>query len=166
MRMKRIFVLASLLALSLAAAGPVFSWAQSNSAQGNPDIGVWKLNVAKSKYVPGPGPRSQTRTVVPLPQGGGVKVTIEGVSGSGKTINYTYNTNYGGADSPLTGVGFPSDANTIAVKRINANTTTQTDKKDGQVILQVTRVVSKEGKVETIHGKGKGITNLVVYEKQ
>jgi hypothetical protein len=162
--MKRIFVLATLVALSLAAAGSAF--AQSNGAQSNPDIGVWKLNVAKSKYVPGPGPRSQTRTVVPLPQGGGVKVTIEGVSGSGKTINYTYNTNYDGADSPLTGVGFPSDANTIAVKRINANTTTQTDKKDGQVILQVTRVVSKDGKVETIHGKGKGITNLVVYEKQ
>lgn len=162
--MRRIFVLASLVAFSLAAAGSAF--AQSGSAQSNPDIGVWKLNVAKSKYVPGPGPQSQTRTVVPLPQGGGVKVTIEGVSGSGKTINYTYVTNYDGADSPLTGVGFPSDANTIAVKRINANTTTQTDKKDGQVILQVTRVVSKDGKVETIHGKGKGITNLVVYEKQ
>ena len=162
--MRRIFVLAGLVALSLAAAGSV--WSQSNSAQSNPDIGVWKLNVAKSKYVPGPGPRSQTRTVVPLPQGNGVKVTIEGVSGSGKTINYSYTTNYDGADSPLTGVGFPSDANTIAVKRINANTTTQTDKKDGQVILQVTRVVSKDGKVETIHGKGKGISNLVVYEKQ
>jgi hypothetical protein len=164
MRMKRIFVLAGLLVLSLAAAGSALS--QSNSAQNNPDVGVWRLNVAKSKYVPGPGPRSQTRTVVPLPDGKGVKVTIEGVSGSGKTINYNYVTNYDGADSPLTGVGFPSDANTIAVKRISANSTTQTDKKDGQVILQVTRVVSKDGKVETIHGKGKGITNLVVYEKQ
>jgi hypothetical protein len=164
MRMKRIFVLASVLALSLAAAGPMLS--QSDSAKSNPDIGVWKLNVAKSKYVPGPGPRSQTRTVVPLPDGKGVKVTIEGVSGSGKTINYTYTTNYDGKDSPLTGVGFPSDANTIAVKRISANSTTQTDKKDGKVILQVTRVVSKDGKVETIHGKGTDITNLVVYEKQ
>jgi hypothetical protein len=164
MRMKRILVLASLVALSLAAAGSALP--QSNSAQNNPDIGVWKLNVAKSKYVPGPGPRSQTRTVVPQPDGKGVKVTIEGVSGSGKTINYSYVTNYDGQDSPLTGVGFPSGANTIAVKRISANSTTQTDKKDGQVILQVTRVVSKDGKVETIHGKGKGITNLVIYEKQ
>jgi hypothetical protein len=165
--MKRIFALTSLLALSLAAAGPLF--AQSNAAPNNPDIGVWKLNVAKSKYVPGPGPRSQTRTVVP--QGNGVKVIIEGVSGSGKTINYTYTTNYDGKDSPLTGVGFPSDANTITVKRISANSTTQTDKKDGKVILQVTRVVSKDGKVETIHGKGTGadgkpISNLVIYEKQ
>src|SRR4029077_1336260 len=78
---KRNVVFASLIALSLAAAGPLL-------AQGNTDIGLWKLNVAKSKYVPGPGPRSQTRTVVP--QGIGWKVTIEGVSGAGKTINYGY----------------------------------------------------------------------------
>jgi len=39
------------------------------------------------------------------------------------------------------------------------------------VILQVTRVVSNDGKVETIHGTGKdvdgkSISNLVIYEKQ
>ncbi len=161
--MKRHFVFGSLIALCLVA-GPV--WAQSNS-----DLGVWKLNVAKSKYVPGPGPHSQTRTVVPLPQGKGVKVTIEGVSGSGKTINYSYTTNYDGQDSALSGVGFPSGSDTIAVKRVNAETTTQADKKDGKVITLGTRVVSKDGKVETIHAKGKDadgkpINNLVVYEKQ
>src|SRR5579862_3984234 len=140
--MKRTLVVFALILLSGISAGSLR--AQTTSAKNNPDVGVWKLNVAKSKYVPGPGPRSQTRTVVPLPDGG-VKVTIEGVSGSGKTINYTYTTHYDGKDSPLMGVGFPSDANTIAVRRINTNTTTQTDKKDGQVILQVTRVVSKDG---------------------
>jgi hypothetical protein len=39
------------------------------------------------------------------------------------------------------------------------------------VITQGTRVVSKDGKVETIHAKskdpdGKPISNLVIYEKQ
>lgn len=160
--MKRNFVCASLIALLLTAAGPL-------RAQSNADAGVWKLNVAKSKYVPGPGPRSQTRTVVP--QGNGWKVTIEGVSGTGKTTNYSYITNYDGQDSPLSGVGFPSGSDTIAIKRVNADTTTQTDKKDGKVITQGTRVVSKNGKVETIHAKGKDldgkpINNLVVYEKQ
>ena len=160
--MKRNFISASLMTLFLLAAGPLL-------AQKNTDIGVWKLNVAKSKYVPGPGPRSQTRTV--MPQGSGWKVTIEGVSGSGKPINYSYTTNYDGQDSPLSGVGFPSGADTIAMKRVNADTTTQTDKKDGKVITQGTRVVSKDGKVETIHAKGKGpdgkpISNLVIYERQ
>src|SRR5579863_6001823 len=105
--MKRNFVFASLIALYLVAPGLLLS-------QNNTDIGIWKLNVAKSKYVPGPGPRSQTRTVVPLPQGDGVKVTIEGVSATGKTINYSYTTNYDGRDSPLSGVGFPSGSDTIA----------------------------------------------------
>jgi len=68
-------------------------------------------------------------------------------------------------------VGFPGGADTIAIKRVNADTTTQTVKRDGKVITQGTRVVSKDGKVETIHAKGKDsdgkpISNLVVYEKQ
>jgi hypothetical protein len=160
--MKRNFVCASLMTLLLAAACPLL-------AQSNTDVGVWKLNVAKSKYVPGPGPRSQTRTVVP--QGNGWKVTIEGISATGKTINYSYTTNYDGQDSPLSGMGFPSGADTIAIRRVDADTTTQTDKKDGRVITQGTRVVSKDGKVETIHARGKDpdgkpINNLVVYEKQ
>ncbi len=29
-------------------------------AQSNPLIGTWKLNLAKSKFIPGPPPRSQT----------------------------------------------------------------------------------------------------------
>jgi hypothetical protein len=68
-------------------------------------------------------------------------------------------------------MGFPSGADTIAIKRVNADTTTQTDKKDGKVITQGTRVVSKDGKEETIHARGKDpdgtpIGNLVIYEKQ
>ena len=31
-------------------------------AQSNPFVGTWKLNVASSKYNPGPPPQSQTRT--------------------------------------------------------------------------------------------------------
>lgn len=161
--MKRTLVFLALIALSGIPAGSLP--AQTHSAQDNPDVGVWKLNVAKSKYVPGPGPRSQTRTVVALPDGG-VQVTIAGVSGSGGTINYTYTTHFDGKDSPFVGEGFPSGANMTIIKRIDARHSTQTDKKDGKVILQVTREVSKDGKTEIIHGKGDHITNLVVYEKQ
>jgi hypothetical protein len=31
-------------------------------AQSNPFIGTWKLNTVKSRYSPGPGPQSVTRT--------------------------------------------------------------------------------------------------------
>ena len=54
----------------------------SLSAQGNdPRIGTWKLNVAKSKYSPGPAPQSLTVKVEPSGQGG-EKVTAEFVNRS------------------------------------------------------------------------------------
>ncbi len=43
-------------------------------AQDNPFVGTWKLNLAKSKFEPGPAPKSQTRTVVA--QGDGAKYTF------------------------------------------------------------------------------------------
>jgi hypothetical protein len=43
-------------------------------AQSNPLVGIWKLNVEKSKYNPGPAPKSLTRTVEP--NGDGVKDTF------------------------------------------------------------------------------------------
>ena len=50
--------------------------------QSNPLVGTWKLNVAKSKFDPGPAPKSLTRTVVA--QGDGVKYTFDGI---GATVN-------------------------------------------------------------------------------
>ena len=35
---------------------------QSGFAQGTPLIGTWKLNLEKSKYSPGPAPKSGTTT--------------------------------------------------------------------------------------------------------
>jgi hypothetical protein len=53
--MKRMFKVVAILFFTLTAAGMVL-------AQGEPFAGTWKLDVAKSKYDPGPAPKSQTRT--------------------------------------------------------------------------------------------------------
>ena len=50
----------------------------------------------------------------------------DGVAGDGSRIAYSYTTNYDGKDSAISGVGFPNGADTIAVKRVDANTTTAT----------------------------------------
>jgi len=60
---------------------------------------------------------------------------------------------------------------TIAIKRVNANTITTTTKKAGKVIGTNRAVVSKDGKVLTITGKrtseqGQPVTFTVVYDKQ
>ena len=44
-------------------------------AQADPQVGVWKLNVAKSKYSPGPVPTSGTTTIEAA--GKGTKVSVD-----------------------------------------------------------------------------------------
>ena len=59
------------------------------SAQGNdPRVGTWKLNVAKSKYDPGPAPQSQTLKVEAV--GKGEKITSEAIAADGKKTITTY----------------------------------------------------------------------------
>ena len=53
------------------------------AAQGaDPLVGKWQLNVAKSKYTPGPAPKSETRTYVVAGQD--IKASSQGVDGTGK----------------------------------------------------------------------------------
>jgi deoxyribose-phosphate aldolase len=61
---------------------------------------------------------------------------------------------YDGKDSAVSGTGFPNGADTIAVKRIDANTSTATGKKAGKVVYTRRLVVSKDGKIMTITAKG------------
>ena len=44
----------------------VLVWAgvQLPAQESDPLVGTWELNVAKSKYSPGPAPKSETRTYV------------------------------------------------------------------------------------------------------
>src|SRR5438128_1274301 len=104
------------------------SWSQIGSAQGadgkdNPTIGTWKLNVAKSKYNPGPPPKNQT-IAIEARGADGQKATADGVLADGSRVAYSYTANYDGKDYPyMTGaVGTPNGADTIAIKRIDAYT--------------------------------------------
>jgi hypothetical protein len=160
--MKRLLVFAVVVALSLVGSGLLL-------AQSNPDVGTWKLNIAKSKYVNLPAPKNTMATVTT--QGEGVKISVEGVAGDGSRVAYSYTTNYDGKDSPISGVGAPGGEDTINYKRINANTTTSTAKKAGKLIRTSKYVVSKDGKVRTITTKGtddqgKPISATTVWDKQ
>jgi hypothetical protein len=161
--MKRILVFATVVALSLVASGLLL-------AQSNPLVGTWKLNVAKSTFSPaGTAPKSDTLTV--QAQGDGVKVSTDGVAADGSLITASYTTNFDGKDSAVSGLGFPNGADTIAVKRVDANTNTGTGKKAGKVVYTRRLVVSKDGKVMTITAKGtdeqgKPTSSTTVWDKQ
>jgi hypothetical protein len=137
-------------------------------AQSNPLVGTWKLNLEKSKYEPGPAPKSLTRTIEPA--GDGVKYTFEGVSADGKLISYGFTVGFDGKDSPITG-SMPSGADTIAGKRIDPNRYVATIKKGGKVLGESHVSVSADGKVTTVDvtgttAAGTKIHEVQVYDKQ
>jgi len=138
-------------------------------AQDNLFAGTWKLNAAKSKFEPGPAPKGLTRTVTP--QGAGASYSFEGVNGSGASVAYSFSTNYDGKDSAITGTGAPGGADTVALKRVSAHKVEGTLKKAGKQIGTVVAEVSSDGKVSTVHSKGKTgdgkeYSSVSVYEKQ
>jgi hypothetical protein len=158
--MKR-FIL-SFVVFAALAAGPLM-------AQTNPFVGTWKLNVAKSKFEPGPAPKSQTRTVVAA--GEGAKYSFEGVSPDGRAFSYSFTVNYDGKDSPVTGTGAPGGADSIAIKRVGSNKAEATLKKDGKEVGKSVAEVSKDGTVTTVKSKGKtpdgkDFSSESVYDKQ
>ena len=161
--MKRLLTLTPVVILVLVFSGVLL-------AQSNPALGTWKLNLAKSKYSPaGTAPKSDV--LIYEAQGDGVKVSSNGVAWDGSRIAFSFTTNYDGKDSAVSGTGFPNAADTIAVKRIDSNTSTATGKKAGKVVYTRTLVVSKDGKVMTITAKGTDeqghpTSSTSVWEKQ
>lgn len=139
------------------------------SGQDNPFVGTWKLNTAKSKFEPGPGPKSLTRTIAA--QGGGASYSFAGVGADGASISYSFSTNYDGKDSAITGAGAPGGADTIALKRVSSRKVEGELKKGGKEVGKVVGEVSSDGKVSTVKSKGKtgdgkDFSSESVYDKQ
>ena len=145
----------------------VILWANLASAQApDPLIGTWKLNVAKSTYIPGPPQKSGTVTFEAA--GEGIKLTADIQDADGSATHTEYSGNYDGKDYPLTG---SAAADTVSLKRIDANTTERTDKKGEKVVATFTRKVSSDGKTLTTthkgtNAQGQAVNNLLVLEKQ
>jgi hypothetical protein len=137
------------------------------SAQSNdPVLGTWTLNAAKSKYTPGPTPKSITSIYEAA--GKGYKVSVKNDTGSG-TVQYSYTTYLDGKDSKVTGNN--PNADTIGVRRIDARTLEVVSKKGGQVTIIQRNVVSADGKTRTVtttgvDALGQKVHNVAVFEKK
>jgi len=133
----------------------------------NPSLGTWKLNVANSKYNPGPAPKSLTRTLEA--QGDKVKYSFEGIAADGSALSYGFTVAYDGKDYPITGSA-PAGADSISFAKPTSGSLEATLKKAGEAAL-ISRVkVSADGKVTTIDqtspsGKG-SVHNTLVFDKQ
>jgi len=137
-----------------------------SAAAADQQSGTWKMNPAKSKYSPGPAPKSVTVKIDS--DADNIKLSSDGIDAAGNPTHVEFTAKYDGQDYPITGV---PNADTIALKRIDASTTESTAKKAGQVVMTVRSVVSKDGKTRTstfkgTDAQGQDVNNVVVYDKQ
>lgn len=129
-------------------------------------IGTWKLNVAQSKFTPGPAPKSMTVTFEKAPSG--FKLTAKGVAANDSAISNSYTAMYDGMDAAVTG---SADWDAVSVKMLDANTRHTVRKLKGKEVQTVHSVVSKDGKHYTstttgVNAKGEKVNSTVVYDKQ
>jgi hypothetical protein len=132
----------------------------------DPFVGTWILNVAKSKYAPGPAPRSASVTYESVK--GGLKVTATGVDAMGNPTRTEYAAVFDGKDYPATG---SPDWDMIAWRRVSSHRIDFTRKKGGKVVQTGTIVVSANGKTRTVTADGttaSGVKlhNVSVYDRK
>ena len=130
-------------------------------------FGTWKMNVAKSKYSPGPMPKSNIAKWEAFQ--GGVKLTVDVVPAKGETFHYEASGKFDGKDNPVKGNN--PDADTIAFSKIDARTYDIGQKKGGKPTLMAHIVVAADGKTRVTtqtgkDGQGQTVNITIFYEKQ
>jgi hypothetical protein len=128
--------------------------------------GLWKVDMSKSKYSPGPAPKSNMKKYEPWQDG--FKATQDVVTAKGEKVHVEVIAKVDGKDYP--GKGSP-DADTYAFKRIDARSYEVTQKKDGKVTIVAKMVVAPDGKSRSIvqtgkNAKGEPVNNTIYWNKQ
>ena len=141
----------------LAAALPIAICAQNSQA--GLFGGTWKLNVAKSRYDPGPPPKSETLTI--SPDG---KVDVVRIDSAGRRIEWSVVLK-NGATSPVSGLNAK-----VTHKRLNDHTTVD-DWNFGDFSQVGKALLSTNGKVITydLSGRdesGRAVQNVEIFDRQ
>jgi hypothetical protein len=129
-------------------------------------VGTWKVNLAKSKYSPGPAPKSAILKFEPSPAG--IKLTTDIVDAEGKAFLGGFTSKFDGKEVPLTG---NPNADVGSPKRLDDNSYENVWKKAGKVTVTAKAVVSADGKTLTItqtgtDTQGRAVNITAVYDKQ
>ena len=127
--------------------------------QSSPFTGTWKLNVSKSKFSPGPAPKSETVTIA-----ADRKVSVETVGADDKTISWSY------MPAENTAVSIEGMENSTVMEKTSGNTVDHTWKMgDGNETGH--GVVSKNGKtmkytMTGTNAQGQPVKNVYIFEKE
>lgn len=137
---------------------------QSVAAEQDLLIGSWQLDLVKSRYTPGPPPRSEVRTY--MRDKDGVKGTIRRRLQDGREEVIEYRADFD-HEYPVMGT---AAYDTIRLKRIDARTAEAVLSHAGRVFGTARRMISDDGRTLTItfRQENQGIleSNVAVYRKQ
>jgi hypothetical protein len=130
----------------------------------DPLIGTWVLDRGKSVF--DPETELLSRTLIFEAKSGGVSFAQKTVTAQGNTVQTDYVARYDGQDVPISA----SQLDTVALKRVDANTVERTGKIAGKIAETATMVVSNAGKTLTITTMGSfsGVdySSTQVFDKQ
>jgi hypothetical protein len=149
-----------------AVAAPQEARAASTSHADEPTLllGTWRLNVAKSRYTPGPPLREETRIYTRRPEG--IIGVVTRTYADGRMERYEYNANFGG-ERMVTG---NPEYDAVTLRKIDEYTSAVTMTHAGAVYGVGRRQVSTDGKTLTLtfdrQNTDNAVHNVAVYDKQ
>lgn len=146
----------------------VFTIPQFTLAQDQLFVGTWKVDVAQSRYQPGPGPKSETLRFERV--GAAFKVSLDGVNEQGPYHSEATG-KFDGVDVPVVAVPARQAAFTYAFRRIDDHSWDIVIKVNGERRILVHNVVSDDGTsmkgVSTAAtSQGQVASQVVIYQKQ
>ena len=126
-------------------------------------IGTWRLNVAKSKYSPGPPLRSETRVYARSAEG--VKGVVSRVYSDGRAERFEYMANFG-KDIMVTGI---PEYDSVTLRKVDELTSDAVLSHAGNVYGVARRTIAADGRTMTITFDRKSqearVHNVAVYDK-
>jgi hypothetical protein len=127
-------------------------------------VGVWQLNLPKSRYFPGPPPTSETRTY--MRDGDSVVGVIRRTFKDGRTDRIEYTANFD-REYPVSGT---EDYDHVVLKRIDEYTSEAVLSHAGRVYGIARRAIATDGRTMTItfrreNESGPAVYNVVVYDR-
>jgi hypothetical protein len=149
----------------------IFISAAALQAADDPFLGLWKINLAKSKYQ-SPPPITNTFKYEPAPNAppnsGWLKVTVTQVDGQGQPNSHDRIETYDGKRHPV--VNDPG-AEEVLVTRVDPHTIQGSNWKKGKIVVRFTRVVAQDGNtltttVDGVNAQGKRYRDVRVFDKQ
>ena len=151
------------------------AWVIAGAAQAaaDPQVGTWKIDLVRSKYVTAKLPKASEAVVTPYGgDGAGVTLNVHMVSADGQPMRIRYSARYDGKPYPRTeeGVG-ATPGQVVTLRKVSDRTVERKVFLDGKPGGTETWTISADGKTRTVVQsgvdlKGAKIDNLQIYVKQ